>query len=431
MSEPKPEGSNPQVTEQVKAPVAVPEPVVPQAQPEAPSQPAPPAQTSPTPASAPTLTPAENRAELLSKARAFLASPQVQHQDIAAKRRFLIEKGLNGTDIDNLLQAVPAQMPTVPPRTYPQPHPSNLPALLLGLARLFSWLAGGSAVLIFIYYRFLLPRIAQTAMARQSLKSHHISLLRKFTTSLASLKESQTESFAVLPKSDPYREPEECTAATSLEELVKLAGEKDSDFAKLPPQTVLRCAITSYGKAKTGDEAVPTTQDLFRYMEGSVTWLLTDEGLEYENLLWDTLQTCPWFKNTISISAPGESSPESQGVAKWEYVPQEPTTPPPVVESLNKLVEELPKDAKHRKSPFQHGLQALSDFTGYISTQIYMPYRPPPLGTGIPNAKGQEPVEEEMRREIRTLKGLVLNRRSFLPTIPRANSTPIPTRPIP
>lgn len=80
------------------------------------------------------------------------------------------------------------------------------------------------------------------------------------------------------------------------------------------------------------------------------------------------------------------------------------------MQSLTKLAEELPKDSRERKSPFQHGLQTLSDFTGYISTQIYMPYRPPPLGSGIPSANGQEPIEEEMRREIRTLKGLVLNR---------------------
>ncbi|KAF9058060.1 hypothetical protein BJ165DRAFT_103482 [Panaeolus papilionaceus] len=423
MSEPKPEGSQPGTSAgstQATTP-AVPEPVIPQ------TQPAPAAQTPPTPT--PSVTPAENRLELLNKARAFLASPQVQHQDVAQKRRFLIEKGLNGTDIDNLLQTMPSQMPTVPPRTYPQTPPSNLPVLLLGLARLFSWLAGGSAVLIFIYYRFLLPRITQTALARQSIKSHHVSLLRKLTTSLASLKESQTESFAVLPKADPYREPSECAAAQSLKGLVELSGEKESDFAKLPPQTVLRCAITNFGEGKTGDAAVPTTQDLFRYMEGNVTWLLTDEGLEYENLLWDTLQSCPWFRNTISISAPAESPPEGQGVARWEYIPQEPPTPPPIMQSLTKLAEELPKDSRERKSPFQHGLQTLSDFTGYISTQIYMPYRPPPLGSGIPSANGQEPIEEEMRREIRTLKGLVLNRRSFLPSIPRATTTPVPIRP--
>ena len=46
----------------------------------------------------------------------------------------------------------PQQAPMIPPRTYPQPPPSNLPNLLLGIYRLFSWLAGGSATLIFIYY---------------------------------------------------------------------------------------------------------------------------------------------------------------------------------------------------------------------------------------------------------------------------------------
>jgi hypothetical protein len=40
----------------------------------------------------------------------------------------------------------------VPPRSYPQPPPSNLPILLLGLARLFSWIAAGSAALVFIYH---------------------------------------------------------------------------------------------------------------------------------------------------------------------------------------------------------------------------------------------------------------------------------------
>lgn len=46
----------------------------------------------------------------------------------------------------------PSQPPAIPPRTYPQAPPSNLPVLLLGLARLFSWLTGGAAVLILIYH---------------------------------------------------------------------------------------------------------------------------------------------------------------------------------------------------------------------------------------------------------------------------------------
>lgn len=46
----------------------------------------------------------EQRLELLDKARAFLRSPQVQHEDALTKRRFLSEKGLTIPEIDMLLQ---------------------------------------------------------------------------------------------------------------------------------------------------------------------------------------------------------------------------------------------------------------------------------------------------------------------------------------
>lgn len=57
-------------------------------------------QTSP----APVVT--EDRSELLQRAKAFLTSPQVQHEDLAAKRRFLVEKGLNDVEIEVLLREV-------------------------------------------------------------------------------------------------------------------------------------------------------------------------------------------------------------------------------------------------------------------------------------------------------------------------------------
>ena len=46
------------------------------------------------------------RAELLQRARAFLTSPQVQHEDVAAKRRFLADKGLTDAEIESLLYEV-------------------------------------------------------------------------------------------------------------------------------------------------------------------------------------------------------------------------------------------------------------------------------------------------------------------------------------
>ena len=45
-----------------------------------------------------------DRAELLSRARTFLASPQVQFQDSDAKRAFLVDKGLTPSEVDKLLR---------------------------------------------------------------------------------------------------------------------------------------------------------------------------------------------------------------------------------------------------------------------------------------------------------------------------------------
>ena len=45
-----------------------------------------------------------DRTDLLEKARAFLSSPQVVHEDAIAKRKFLAEKGLNDAEIERLIQ---------------------------------------------------------------------------------------------------------------------------------------------------------------------------------------------------------------------------------------------------------------------------------------------------------------------------------------
>ena len=47
---------------------------------------------------------AEDRSELLDKARSFLTSPQVRHDDPSATRRFLAEKGLNNLEIEQLMR---------------------------------------------------------------------------------------------------------------------------------------------------------------------------------------------------------------------------------------------------------------------------------------------------------------------------------------
>jgi len=91
----------------------------------------------------------------------------------------------------------------------------------------------------------------------------------------------------------------------------------------------------------------------------------------------------------------------------WSYSPPIPTTPTPLASSLTALHSSFPTSLLHT-SPFQHALGALSDLTGYISTQLYgLPsYR----ASGFSAGSMLGPEEEELRREIRTLKGLVLNR---------------------
>jgi hypothetical protein len=46
------------------------------------------------------------RTELLSKARAFLRSPSVASQDMAARRQVLSEKGLSSDEIETLISEV-------------------------------------------------------------------------------------------------------------------------------------------------------------------------------------------------------------------------------------------------------------------------------------------------------------------------------------
>ncbi|KAF9534783.1 hypothetical protein CPB83DRAFT_842935 [Crepidotus variabilis] len=404
MSDPKPQTPAPETP-------ATP-PQAPQAQEELLTEP------QPTPTFVPTTIPgpefsSSSRDELLAKARTFLASPQVQHQNAEARRAFLRDKGLSEFDINELQRTNPTQLPSIPPRTYPRPPPSNLPALFLALARLFSWLAGGSAVLLFVYHRFLLPKIAQTSLARQSFKSHHVSLLRHLMTSLAALKEQQAECFSVLPRPDPWKESRLFLNCASVEDILTLVGEKDPDFSQIPTLTLLRCGLRDFGKGRNGDGAQPTTEDLFRYLEGQIPWLAGGDGLQYEEQLWETLSTCPLFNKIM----PNASSGAKDVKSRWEYIAPALKPDVPLVTSLDSLSAALPKGLKYRTGPFQHTLQSLSDFTGYLSTQVYLPYRP------LNTQNNTTTVEDEIKREIKALKGLVLNRRTFMPTILRTMTT--------
>jgi hypothetical protein len=123
--------------------------------------------------------------------------------------------------------------------------------------------------------------------------------------------------------------------------------------------------------------------------------------------LWEILSSSPLFKATPALSPP-VAGQEIQPPSRWSYVMPLPPDPFPVVRSLASLKLALPKDHASRPSVLQNTLQTLSEFTGYISTQVYMPYRPPTSGSGIGSSTGA--IEDQLRREIRALKGLVLNR---------------------
>ena len=100
------------------------------------------------------------------------------------------------------------------------------------------------------------------------------------------MKETQSESFSVLPQPDPFKEPErysECKSVADVLEVIK-AGERGvgPDYSSFPLVTLLRCGIADLGKGEEKSNPKPTTEELFRYLESQIPWLITDEGLKYE-----------------------------------------------------------------------------------------------------------------------------------------------------
>lgn len=52
----------------------------------------------------PSVNNAENRAELIERARGFLSSTQIRYEGVAAKRHFLADKGLSDAEIADLIR---------------------------------------------------------------------------------------------------------------------------------------------------------------------------------------------------------------------------------------------------------------------------------------------------------------------------------------
>jgi len=73
----------------------------------------------------------------------------------------------------------------------------------------------------------------------------------------------------------------------------------------------------------------------------------------------------------------------------------------------------------------QRTLQSLTDLNAYITSETFNIPSASSFRLNSANSAGSRalgPVEEELRRELRALKGLVLNRRSFTPTSITASS---------
>ncbi|KIJ20368.1 hypothetical protein PAXINDRAFT_108374 [Paxillus involutus ATCC 200175] len=387
----------------------------------------PPTPTEPVPEAAPANVPTD-RTELLARARAFLTSPQIRLQDSDAKRVFLAEKGLAVNEIDQLLRELVRNMPPpVPPRTYPTPPPSNLPNLFIGVARIFTWLTGTSAVALFIYYWYLLPRLTQSYQARLALSKHQSGLVARLTESASALKAAQAESFKDLPRPVPVYEDSQYVDCHTIDDVLSCTGSSAGGSGEDTPDiTILRCALEELFRTKEDSSGI-STEELFQYLETKLPWLSAEEGAARQSELWNQLNTCPLFTSSMPKSSASLLPPDHRSRLLWQYTPPPPPSTPPMLTSLVNLQAALPRNSKvpatdskcstpaaPTLSAAQRTLQVLSDFTGYITTQTY--------SLGISSTRGVNgvasrgnPVEDELRREIRALKGLVLNRRSFLP----------------
>jgi len=106
--------------------------------------------------------------------------------------------------------------------------------------------------------------------------------MRQLNASIASTKESLSESFSVLPKPDLFKEPENYAQCNTVPEIIKATEAKEIDMSQIPQITLLRCAISDMIKSKGKEDAYPTTEIIFSYLESQISWLTSEKGVEFE-----------------------------------------------------------------------------------------------------------------------------------------------------
>ncbi|QRW05646.1 hypothetical protein RhiLY_04645 [Ceratobasidium sp. AG-Ba] len=166
--------------------------------------------------------------ELVSKAQAFLESPELKGNDADSKTQFLVTKGIPAETADELQKAL-ASIPVIPARTYPEalvaPPRSRLFENLVTLYYFFAYAAGGSAVLTFAYSKFILPRWSRMLVAKHRLRKHQLGLLQRLTTELKAHKGKSLTADSVAPTSES-KEPISSTKLQQLRAQVSDIGPK-------------------------------------------------------------------------------------------------------------------------------------------------------------------------------------------------------------
>ncbi|KAF8591495.1 hypothetical protein K439DRAFT_901504 [Ramaria rubella] len=339
-----------------------------------------------------------DRTTLIEKAQSFLLSPTIRYEDEDAKRRFLQEKGLTPDEIERLIRELPRQPPPIPPRTYPPPPPSNLPILLASLLRVFTWTIGISGVIFMGYYKFLLPRMTRSLGARHKLKLHQIELMSRLHGRIEEMRKTREETYYALPPTESEELPVEIKSFSELP--------MSTDGESIHPLIlIIRCAFLEQPKRRL------TIDELYYQLITQFPGFSKRNEHEFKRHI----------KHEILKSRLFDKDAES-GIEYWSlrvHTDSHMST----ARSLEILRDTVSRSFRGR-NVYQHTFKSLTDLTAFLSRETFALYGSN-AGFRLPGGHLLGPAEEEVRRDIRALKGLVLNRRSFAPTTYRPSLPPV------
>lgn len=339
------------------------------------------------------------RNALIEQARTFLNSSSIHPENEDTKRAFLLDKGLEEQEINTLLRESPRILPPVPPRTYPSPPPSNLSLYIALLLRLTMWTVGITGTLTFLYKRLLLGRITASLAARHQLVLHQTDLITRLQTHIKALREEQRTAYKPFIQSKALND-DDVSHIKSLQDITI-----DSDGTpSLSLDKIVRIVFNNSDHAVsfTVDEIVEQLDKTFPRWLQAQGWRETKERVLHELELSDLYSK--------------SETPDTQ-IWSLTTVDPQPQLPNPET-SLNKLRDTITKTHK-RETTFQHVFKCLTDFTAFLSRETFQFYTVDTAAfrrNYLGDTTSLSPIQDEVRREIRALKGLVLNRyvlRSF------------------